>query len=89
MFWITVIMLWAALIILYFILTNKKSLERKGHQEKYIAYLRKSHRIRIILIAVLMPLLILLAGWIISKITGPLTDEVQIAYTILRRDLAD
>jgi hypothetical protein len=83
MFWITVIMLWAALIILYFILTNKKSLERKGHQEKYIAYLRKSHRIRIILIALLMPLLILLAGWIISKITGPLTDEVQIAYIVV------
>ena len=53
-YWITVIILWTALLILYFILTNRKSLERKGHQEKYIAYLRKSHRIRILIIAVLM-----------------------------------
>jgi ABC-type multidrug transport system fused ATPase/permease subunit len=82
-FWITVIMLWIALVILYIILTNRKSLERKGHQEKYIAYLRKSHLIRICLIAVLMPLLILISAWIIYKITGKLEEEVQLAYIVL------
>lgn len=82
-FWITVGMLWMALILLYVILTNKKSLERKGHHEKYIAYLRKSHLIRILLIAVLMPLLMLISAWIIHKLTGPLTDEVQLAYIVL------
>ena len=82
-FWITVIMLWIALVILYFILTNKQSLEKKGHHEKYIAYLRKSHLIRIILIAVLMPLLILVSGWIIFKITGRLEDEAQLGYIVV------
>jgi len=82
-FWITVAMLWMALILLYFILTNKKSLERKGHHEKYIAYLRKSHLIRILLIAVLMPLLMLISAWIINMLTGPLTEEVQLAYIVL------
>jgi hypothetical protein len=82
-FWITVFILWLALIILYFILTNRKSLERKGHHEKYITYLRKSHLFRILLIAVLMPLLILLSGYIIYLITGTLTDEVQLAYIIV------
>lgn len=82
-FWITVIMLWLALIVLYFLLTNRKSLERKGHHEKYISYLRKSHLIRILLIAVLMPLLILLSGYIIYLITGTLRDEVQLAYIVV------
>jgi len=82
-FWFTVGMLWVALFILYFILTNKGSLQRKGHSEKYIAYLRRSHSIRIVLIAILLPLLILLSAWIISLITGPLTEEVQLGYIIL------
>ena len=82
-FWFTVIMLWAALLILYFILTNKGSLQRKGHSEKYIAYLRRSHSIRIVLIAILLPVLILLSAWIVSLITGPLTEEVQLGYIIL------
>jgi len=83
LFWFTVGMLWVALMILYFILTNKRSLQRKGHSEKYIAYLRRSHSIRIVLIAILLPLLILLSAWIISLITGPLTEEVQLGYIIL------
>jgi hypothetical protein len=82
-YWITVIILWTALIFLYFILTNRKSLERKGHHEKYITYLRKSHRIRIVIIAVLMPLLILLSGWIIFLLTGSLTEEAQLAYIVV------
>jgi hypothetical protein len=82
-FWITVIMLWIALVILYFILTSKRLLERKGHHEKYIAYLRKSHLIRICLMAVLMPLLILISAWIIFKLTGRLEDEAQLAYIVL------
>ncbi|KPK83633.1 MAG: hypothetical protein AMS27_12325 [Bacteroides sp. SM23_62_1] len=82
-FWITVGMLWIALIILYFILTDRSSLERKGYNEKYISYLRKSHLIRICLIAVVLPLLILMAAFIVSKITGPLQEEVQLAYIVI------
>jgi hypothetical protein len=82
-FWITVIMLWAALLILYLILTNRASLKRKGHSEKYIAYLRRSHTIRILLISVLLPLLILLSAWIIGRVTGPLNEEVQMAYIVI------
>ena len=82
-FWITVIMMWVALLILYFILTNRGSLQRKGHNDKYIAYLRRSHTIRIILIAVLLPALILLSGWVVTLLTGPLTEEVQMAYIVL------
>jgi hypothetical protein len=82
-FWITMIMLWAALIILYFILTNKQSLQRKGHSENYIEYLRKSHTVRLLIIAVVLPLLILLSAWIVSLITGPLTRESQLAYIVL------
>ena len=79
-FWITVIMLWAALMLLYFILTDKRALRRKGHHEKYIAYLRKSHLVRILTIAVVLPLLILFAGWIVYRLTGMLTREAQLAY---------
>lgn len=82
-FWITVIMMWVALLALYFILTNRASLRRKGHNEKYIAYLRRSHTVRIILIAILLPALILLAAWIVSLLTGPLTAEVQMAYIVV------
>ena len=82
-FWITLIMLWVALIILYFILSDRKSLERKGHNEKYIEYLRKSHFIRICIIAVLLPLLILFSAWLVFLITGPLTEEVQLAYIVV------
>jgi hypothetical protein len=82
-FWITVGMLWTALLLLYFILTNKNTLKRKGHNEKYIAFLRRSHTIRILLIAILLPLLILLSAWIISLITGPLNQEVQLGYIVL------
>lgn len=82
-FWITVFILWVALVLLYFILTSKKALQRKGHHEKYIAYLRKSHLIRISLIAVLLPLLMLLSGWIVFRITGRLDDEAQLAYTLI------
>jgi hypothetical protein len=82
-FWITVIMLWVALLILYLILTNRASLKRKGHSEKYIAYLRRSHSIRVPLIAVLLPVLILLSAWIVSRVTGPLTEEVQMAYIVV------
>lgn len=82
-FWITVIMMWAALLILYIILTNRASLQRKGHSEKYISYLRRSHTIRIILIAVLLPAIILLSGWIVTLLTGPLTEEVQMAYIVV------
>ena len=82
-FWITVIMMWAALLVLYFILTNRASMQRKGHNEKYIAYLRRSHTIRILLIAVLLPVLILLSGWIVTLLTGPLTGEVQMAYIVV------
>lgn len=82
-FWITVIFLWVALLILYFILTNRGSLQRKGHSEEYIAYLRRSNTIRIALIAILLPLLILLSALIISLITGPLNQEVQLGYIIL------
>lgn len=82
-FWITVIMMWAALLVLYLILTNKGSLRRKGHNEKYIAYLRRSHTIRIILIAIVLPLLILLSAWIVSLLTGPLSEEVQLAYIVV------
>ena len=82
-FWITVGMLWIALIILYFILTDRNSLERKGYNEKYIAYLRRSHLVRICLIAVLLPLLILLSAFIVLKITGPLQEKVQMAYIVI------
>ena len=82
-FWFTVVLLWVALLILYFILTNKRSLQKKGHSEKYIAYLRRSHSIRILIIAFLLPVLMLLSAWIISLITGPLTEEVQLGYIIL------
>lgn len=82
-FWITVIMLWAALLILYFILSNRESLRRKGHTEKYIAYLRRSHTSRIVLIAIVLPLLILLSGWIVTLITGPLSEEVQVGYIVV------
>jgi hypothetical protein len=82
-FWSTLIMLWIALIILYFILTNRKSLERKGYNEKYIAFLRKSHLIRVIIIAIVLPLLILFSAWVVWKITGALTEEAQLAYIVL------
>jgi len=82
-FWITVAMLWIALVILYFILTNRESLKRKGHPERYISYLRRSHTIRIIIIAFLLPLLILLSAWIVTRLTGPLTKEVQMGYIVL------
>lgn len=82
-FWITVIMLWVALIILYFILTNREALKRKGHQEQYISYLRRSHSIRLAIIALLLPLLILLSAWIVTLITGPLSEEVQMGYIVL------
>jgi len=82
-FWITLIMLWIALILLYVILTNVKSLRKKGHSEKYIAYLRRSHTLRIILIAVILPLLILLSGWIVFLITGELNRESQLAYIVI------
>jgi hypothetical protein len=82
-FWITVIMLWVALLILYFILTNRNSLLRKGHHEKYINYLRRSHTIRILSIAVLMPLLILLSAWIVIQLTGPLSEEAQMGYMVV------
>ena len=76
-------MLWTALIILYFILTNENSLRRKGHSEEYIAYLRRSHTVRILIIAVVLPLLILLSAWIVTLITGPLTSERQLAYIVV------
>lgn len=82
-FWFTVILVWTALLILYFILTSRRALMRKGHSEEYIAYLRRSHTIRIIIVAILLPLLILLSAWIISLLTGPLTEEVQLGYIVL------
>jgi hypothetical protein len=82
-FWATMIMLGIALLVLYFILTNKSSLRRKGYQEEYIKYLRKSHLIRICSIAVVLPLIILFSAWIVSKITGELTEEVQMAYIVI------
>jgi hypothetical protein len=82
-FWITIGVLWVALIILYFILTDRNFLERKGYNEKYISYLRRSHLVRFCSIAVLMPLLILLSAFIVTKITGPLHEEVQLAYTVI------
>lgn len=82
-FWFTVGMLWIALIALYFILTNRRSLERKGYSEEYIAYLRRSHTIRIIIIALVLPLLILLSAFIVAEFTGDLKDESQLAYIIV------
>lgn len=77
------IILWVALIILYFILTDRRSLEKKGHHEKYIEYLRKSHLIRICFIAVVLPLLMLLSAWIVSLLTGELKEEVQLGYIVV------
>jgi len=82
-FWITVTVLWVFLLILYFMQTNRKSLHRKGHQEKYISYLRRSHTIRILIIAVFLPLLMLLSAWIVKLLTGPLMEEVQMAYMVV------
>lgn len=82
-FWITVIMLWVALVLLYFILTNKGSLQRKGHKQEYIDYLRRSHLIRICIIAVVLPVLILCSAWIVSQITGALTEEAQLGYIVV------
>ena len=82
-FWATLITLGIALLILYFILTNKSSLQRKGYQEEYIKYLRKSHLIRICSIAVLLPLIILFSAWIVRRITGELTEEAQMAYIVI------
>lgn len=82
-FWITVTMLWVALVLLYFILTNRRSLQRKGHKQEYIDYLRRSHLIRICIIAVVLPVLILCSAWIVSKLTGTLADEAQLGYIVV------
>lgn len=81
-FWATNTTLWVALLILYFILTNKNSLQEKGYNEKYITYLRKSQLIKIFSVAVLLPLIILFSAWIVKKVTGELTEEAQLAYIV-------
>ena len=82
-FWATNTTLWVALLILYLILTNKNSLQKKGYNKKYISYLRKSHLIRICCIAVLLPLIIIFSAWIVIKVTGELVEEAQLAYIVL------
>jgi hypothetical protein len=82
-FWFTVALLWVALLILYFLLTSRRSLQEKGHSEAYISYLRRSHTIRIISIAIVLPLLMLLSAWIISLLTGALNREAQLGYIVL------
>jgi hypothetical protein len=82
-FWMTLVLLWIALALLYLILTNKRSLQKRGYPEQYIAYLRKSHLIRICCIAVLLPLILLVSAWFVRKITGELTEEVQMAYIVV------
>jgi len=82
-FWITNGMLLVALVILYLILTSRRSMEKKGYTEEYISYLRKSHTIRIIAIAIILPVLELISAWIISLLTGPLIEEKQLAYIIV------
>jgi len=82
-FWLTNILLWIALLILYFILTNKSSLEKKGYTKKYIEFIRKSQRMRIISIAIIMPLLELISALIVYLLTGPLLTENQLAYIII------
>lgn len=71
-FWFTNMVLWVVLSGFYLYTTNKGLLVKKGYSQKYISYFRRSQTIRIVLIALVLPVLEIVSALIVNWFSGKL-----------------
>jgi len=82
-FWISCIILWVFLLAVTLYQTNRSILERKGYSEAYVAYLRQSGLRRNIGIAIVVPLLGVVAGLLVYAVAGDIHTPQHASYVLL------
>jgi len=82
-FWISCIILWVFLLAVTLYQTNRGILERKGYSEAYVAYLRRSGLRRNTGIAIVVPLLGIVAGVLVYAVAGDIDMPEHAGYVLL------
>ncbi len=75
--------LWLFLGITTILLFRTSRLRRKGHDERYIAFLQRENRVRCLGIAIVMPLFALLSALAVTAVYGGITTYEHFLYVCL------
>ena len=82
-FWVSSVILWVFLLVTTLYQGNRGILRRKGYSEPYVEYIRRSCLRRNIGIALVVPLLGIVAGFLVSVVAGDIETPQHAGYVFL------